>query len=188
MAREMNYLFGVKAEDGRKLLNVVGNTTAGFPFLCEGGKGLITPFYLNDGVNTGSVSKNTVIVRASKAPYACPDVACTLKNLRVPTIAANISEANYEKAVNFLPEIGDIPKSIKPDGGITVFVPIIAFNDDAVFLHKCVGKGDTVAFLGELKPTKITALNRVVLALWCIDVRKIKTARGNLLKEGESVD
>ena len=188
MAREMNYLFGVKAEDGRKLLSVVGNTTAGFPFLCEGSKGLITPFYLNDGYNIGSISKNTVIITNGKQPYACPEVACTIKNLRVPTIATNISEVNYDRATKFLPEVRDIPKNTKPDGSLTVFVPIIAFNDDAVFLHKNVGKGDTVQFLGELKLTKISSIDRTILALWCIDVRKIKTARGNLMKEGESID
>lgn len=158
-----------------------------FPFLCEGTKGLVTPFYLTDGTNIGAVSSTNVTVdgKGIRTKVTVPSVPCILKNLRVPTVAANISQANYDKAVLYLPELAEIPKQTKPDGGLTLFVPIIAFKDDAIFLHQYVGKGDTLDVLGELKVTKIAAFNRTIPALWVIDVRKIKTARSNL--QGEAV-
>jgi hypothetical protein len=183
-----NYFFAAKTEDGRVIANCVGNVTNNFPFLTETQSGkLVTPFYLNEGVKLGAVSPNAVILNGmTKEVYKIPTVAQELKNLRLPTVALNISVDRYEKAVSYAPILSEVSRQFKEDGsGIVLFLPILAFEENAVFLHKQVMKGDTISATGELKLTKVGSL-RATPILWVNDVQKIRIANRNNM-EGASV-
>jgi len=174
--------------NGKEFLYAVGNVTGDFPFLVETESGrLVTPFYLDDGADIGMLSGRGVYYPFSqKQEYEAPKVKATLKNLRVPTVALNLSNEKYERIVGLSHTFSLIPKSKKPNGDTTVFVPLVAFNDDALRLHKDVSKGDTVIIFGELKETLIKALGKTIIAVWVSDIRKDRTAKRNLT--GATVD
>ena len=183
--KEKSFGFGVEST-GRNINYMVGNLTIGFPFICETDSKYITPFYLVDGSNVSATAPNHCVVfrGEEKEAYTPPAVDLKLKNLRVPTIALNISEKRYLRMVDFCPSIKELNKQVKPEG-VTLYVPIIAFDENAVFLHQNCMKGDTIVVIGDLKATKITAFNRTVMALWVEDVQKVSTARRNM--EGVAV-
>lgn len=185
LKKDLNYLFAVEDKDGRFIVNAVGNVTASFPFLTEASSKLVTPFYLVKDNECGAISPNAVVVNGyTPERHVIPSVPMELRNLRMPTVALNISKDRYEKAISYVPILADVHHQTKPDGGITLFLPIIAFDADATFLHQNVFKGDTIEVIGELKFTKVSSL-RTVPALWANDVRKVREAKRNV--EGATV-
>ena len=184
--KELNYLFAIHDDHDRNIVQCVGNTTDNFPFLCKGSNKLVTPFYLVQNNVRGATSSNNVVINGSEeTPFATPSVPVELRNLRMPTVAINITRERHEKAIQYVPAMKDIPFQSKPDGGVVLFLPFIAFDSDAVYLHQNVFKGDTISIIGELKLTKVANL-RNVPALWCNDVRKIRDAKRNVM-QGEDV-
>jgi hypothetical protein len=181
MSKGNNDAFVLNAE-GKEFLYAVGNVTLDFPFLVETESGkLVTPFYLQEGELIGAVSGKSVYFPSyKKEEYQAPKVKAILRNLRVPTIALNISTEKYDRIAELSSLFSVIPKQKKPTGYTTVFVPMVAFSDDALRLHKEVSKGDTVILFGELKETLIRALGKTIMAVWVSDVRKERTARRNL--------
>lgn len=183
-----NYLFGIVDSDKRNIVNAVGNVTGNFPFLTETQSGrLVTPFYLNEGIKLGAVSPNAVVINGmTKENYAIPSVTQELKNLRLPTMAVNISTDRYEKAVTYVPMLSEVSHQFKQDG-IVLFLPILAFDENAVFLHKQILKGDTIGAIGELKLTKVGSL-RATPILWLNDVQKIRVANRNNISGASVVE
>lgn len=187
MSKGNNEAYVVNA-DGKEFLYAVGNVTGDFPFLAETEKGtIVTPFYLHDGNEIGMVSGHAVYYPFSKKEeFNIPKVKATLKNLRIPTVALNIPSEKYNRIINYSEAFSTMYKNSKDNGDTTVFVPIVAFDEDAIRLHKEVAKGDTIIVFGELRLTKINAVGKAQMALWVTDVRKDRTAKRNLT--GATVD
>lgn len=177
----MNDAYIIKAAD-KQFLYAVGNITNDFPFLAETDSGkIVTPFYLDNGDKIGMVSGKPVTYQSSKKESCeVPEVEHILKNLKVPTIAVNIPDDRYKKVCTYSKEFESLYKQKKDGGNTTVFVPIVAFDEDAIRLFKEVSKGDTISIFGELKPTLIKSVGWKKPTVWAQDVRKVRTAKRNL--------
>lgn len=194
LTKDLNYLFATEDVHGRTIVIATGNVTAGFPFLYNGKNKVTTPFYLeckNDAGEKiqGAITNGShVVVNGNNMlDIEVPKVAAELRNLRLPTVAVNISAERYEKALKYAPALKDISHSTKPSGGITLFLPFLAFDADAVFLHQNVLQGDTVTICGTLERTSVGNLREGQQMVWCNDVRKIREAKRNL-PVGRKVD
>lgn len=177
-----NSLFAFKTNDDRIILTIVGNVTDGFPFLCKGSTKYVTPFYLKNGETgeIGATSSNTVTIQSSsEVPYAASNVEPLLKNLRIPTVAVNISQAEYARVLEYAPEVGELSKTVQGTK-VTVFVPFVAFDGDAIHLHQEVLKGDRVAMTAVLKRTAINIVDRKILAAWVERIDLINQSKKNL--------
>lgn len=192
--KELNYLFATEDVHGRTVVIATGNVTAGFPFLYNGKNRVTTPFYLETKNDAGEkvqgaiTNGSHVVVNGSNfLDVEVPKVAAELRNLRLPTVAVNISSERYEKALKYAPALKELSHTKKPSGGITLFLPFLAFDADAVFLHQHVMQGDTVTISGTLEGTTVGNLRENQQMVWCNDIRKIREAKRNL-PVGRKVD
>ena len=194
LTKELNYLFATEDVHGRTIINATGNVTAGFPFLYNGKRSVATPFYLESTDESGkkiygAITDNShVVVNGSNLlEVDVPKVAAELRNLRLPTVAVNISVDRYEKALEYAPKLKEISHIKKPTGGVTLFLPFLAFDADAVYLHQNVLQGDTITITGTIEPTTVGTLRKNQQMVWCNDVRKIREAKRNL-PQGRKVE
>lgn len=178
-----NGAYVMTTSSGKEILYGVGNITGSFPFLTETESGLIvTPFYLMEGNKIGmsNIGNNGITYSGKdKVLIKVDEVEPLIKNLRLPTVALNITEAHYKKVLKHSEEFKGL--SYKRNGiGITVFVPFLAFGDDAIMLYEKVLKGDTITIFGELKKTSIRGVSKTVVACWVTDIQHLRVSQKNL--------
>lgn len=147
-------------KDGSIYLNAVGNLTMDIPFLVQYNKVFATPFYLVEKNKTGVVQGIPKKFQDDKGCFSTLNlekVEPKKKNLRIPSIAVNLSKTQYEK-LSSNQNFASL-KYAENEKGITVFIPFAIFDKSAIALHSETVKGDTIAVQGVLKLAEVFGKN-----------------------------